>query len=970
MTHRIGPYGSHSLGVRPVNTQSPLKTSPFGRKIAALKRGRGELGQPQDHVERAQGAISRILFNIDEEPGERGVKERKFDDELDDAKGLIAQTTLAVLDLSYREFLSPLLLEQADKIEKSASFTSLTLPTQFEIRAKVIQITSNVQFSEELKMAELGILYYFLTMGRHIPNESEPSLLTMRLEALEAELRELKATHARNFKEVVSKLLPSGSTAYLQRVFVRMIFTPDGEFNLGGCYAVKALLNSRLNLSMTEEMRSQVLKVVERLVIDLEFLKLFQTTFQVDPEMQQLIFIDLKLPLSEPMHFVYVRWSMLTALFSVIGQVHESNCSAISMLMNLLSKDTSVLVGLMTEVLKSGHFSFEGVQIPILPLLASKRKYESDFSRAMTLEEARGLTPYRVAGSVLDASPNKREVAAHQKKRLEKWMEMDFRQNVGVAKEFFLSHKMSFLQQALLSIFQFVSINGRGERKDCETAKDRLFTQVMDYVKLEYEQDPINKLAHPFLGQEALHDYDDFVLNFNGLIVKLEDRLTSHFFLVDYQHWDHSVKDGWVVFEFHSQGFKFNGNLDDYKIFKDTRRLFHLSGGRFEPVDTLAAFVLLCREHMDALSDPHDAPLLKLGQKIIKDYFHDPRFIEDMANILAEANRLEGSTLDERDYLQSNSFFSIQDGGESGLTEGLHGFERLSFNAKQVNASSPRQFFERLCKGLKRQATLNPNIGELVLASFPEHAYNLKTTHLASYWDNPPISLDVRVVNRGKALMGSTLSVDQMKRVLSYTLGPEVAEECIPEDVNLEQLSAEDFRAEVMPILIDDEYASFDLNLNRVLQEFDSDHLLEHLPPILQGAGLDPNSLNVQDLCAYIGRSKKCRVYLNAYQGARLIQKALIACSPSTFVPLTTLEQSLCMCFVYPETIVLGNLNWVKGLTESTVYTYLVLVYDVVADTFVLSKRWKDVAEPLDGDLARQIYESTTLYLPRRVKKK
>ncbi|MFC2049129.1 hypothetical protein ACFLR2_00435 [Chlamydiota bacterium] len=947
-----------------VGGNSPLKTSPFKKKLDG-KRGLEAQDQSREREARAQG-IARTLFS--EAGRERvpagGVKSQKL--EVNSGTPL---RTSSKPDHNYRRGLSPLLIEQIEKIEQSLTFTNLPLLAQGEIQAKIIQIATHAGFSEELKLAELGILYYFLATDKPIPGEDEPSLLTLRLSALEAELRELKAAHPKQFNDKVSKLLPTGSTAYLQRVFVRMIFTPDGAFNLGGCYAIKALLNSRLNLSVTEEMRSQVLNVVDRLISDSAFLQLFLIPFPVDPEMQRLIYIDLMLPFSAPMNFVYVRWSMLTALFSVIGQLSEGNCSAISMMMNLLSKDNHVLVKLMTEVLKSGHFSFEAKMIPILPLLASKRKYETDFNRKMTLEEARGLTPYLVAGSALDATPNKQQVAAHQKLPLGKWMEFEFGQSAGIAKEFYLSHKMSFLQQALLAIFQFVSINGHVVGEGNPTARSQFFTEMMQYARDTFDNDPMHHFYIYGPGISVLLEYDDFVNSFDSFLNQLEEHLISHFFLVDYRHWDYSVKNNRVIFDFQSQGFKFNGNLDDYMPFKKARRLFHLSGRGLEPVDSLTAFARLCREHVDTLCYPYHSKLMKQGQGIIKEYFEDPQFFEDLADIITAANSQEGSTLDRREYLASDSFFLIQNGGESGLTEGIAGLKGHFSNVRYAYAQSAEQFFLKLCKGFKRLTTSQHTLGELVLVASKDHAYNMKTTHLAQYWDSPAALLDTRVINRGKALMAGTLSADQMKRVLSYTMGPEFVEECERGHVCPERMSVADFQRGSKQSLFPEDHEGFDISLNRVLQEFDSAHLTQHLPAILQGAGLDPTRLNVQELIAHMGRSNQFRFNLCAYQGARLIQKALIACSPSTFVPLSTLEQSLCNCFGYPETIELGNLNWVHDLTESAIYSYLVMVYDFAADKLVLCKRRKGMTEPLSEEMAQSIYQSTSIYLSQPVNK-
>lgn len=547
---------------------------------------------------------------------------------------------------------------QVGLIEHSLRKSSLTAEQRLPIQNKIVQVLDNLQLSNESKLVELGILHYYCASGKPIPPNLEPSLFTMRLEALLLEIDELKKAHQSNLERDPDQFIASGVTAYLLRTFVRTIFPHDGGINLGGCYVIKTLLNSRLNLFLTEEMRAQVLSVIGCLLNDSEFLKLFLDPFEPHPSMKVLICLDLKIPFSEEINFVYVRWSMLTALFSSIGQIREGNCYAVAMALNLLSMGKQGLVKLMIEILQTGHFLFERKKIPILPLLETRRQYTFDFNVKMTQSQARALTAYEVAHFVLNPPPTASTDSEVVQRPLGEWLELAFGEHVKIAKELFLSHKVSFLQQALLATIQFVSLNS------CDEIEQRLGArfQILDEMMKDIHVSLMKRLAYPAIVNHPGNQ----ILNREFL-----QHLRDQIFVVDYTHSDINVVGDKVVFDFHSQGFVFNGQLENYQPFKATRRLFRLKEGEFRPIDKLSEFVQCCVASLVAVSSSEYQSVVKLGQRILKQHLESPKFRESIARQIATHNKPR-SQFDWVFYEASDSCFFIQRGGKNGLIAGFN----------------------------------------------------------------------------------------------------------------------------------------------------------------------------------------------------------------------------------------------------------------------------------------------------------
>jgi len=832
---------------------------------------------------------------------------------------------------------------QCETLQKSLQKRNSSLQENNLIISTINQILKKPDWNEQEKLTELGILHYYVASRKLLPTFVTATLLKHRINEIENEVCELKEKHELDCENVSELGLPSGVTAYLMRAFSRMIFPPDGAFNLGGCYAIVSLLKSHINAFLSDEMRAQILNISQLFINDEEFRKLFQEPFEVHPQMEELICLDLKLPLKEKMSFIYVRWCLVTALFTPIGQLdHEPNCYAVAILLNLLIDSPRNVVQLMIEALRKGSFSFEQTEIPVLPLLESQRYFEPDFKVLFTPDRARGSVPYLTTNAALGI-PAAPKVYLDEQSPLSTWIENDFNDQVKSAKEFFISHRLSFLQQMVLAILKFAAQNNTQAIRP-ESHKVEIFNKIVNQIKLDMsqwinisaaEQDPLWK---PFFS-----DFVSFLMN--------------SFFCVDYTHWDFQVKDNKVVFAFHSQGFAFNGNLKNYKEFAKLRRFFHfsfLSG--FKPVDRLSAFAEYCVEHLDKNRSPFDSFALKQWRRLLRSHLQSPQFCTALAQILAASNSKEAS-LGWEEYLKADSLFLIQDGGYITHVCNLSIFKEKFQRREIISGIDPLSHFINLCEFIKKY---REELGSQVLADDPEHSFNIIPKFFQSYMDDPAESLRQKVIIPGVGLLNKDLSYKQMERALKMTLGAEEGEILAKEKFKIPEMSCIDFSSRAETILKPDEYTKFKSVLNQVVQSFKFTHFIEKLPKILEELDLPMDDQIFEELILDM-EENAIQTFFTPAEAAAFLQKTLIDLESSIYIPKMRLEEAICICFDFPQVIWVGNLNWVELKAEQPDFSYLILKYDIGEMEVVYERRKGENDKALPNN-STPLYKSMLLF--------
>jgi|GEM_PF-2467006 len=830
---------------------------------------------------------------------------------------------------------------QWENLELSLQRQQLSLNEYCQIMTKIKKIIEHSTWNEKEKLIELGVLHYYIASGKQITAYTNETLLWHRIHVVESEAALLKENHEKEYA-YNQFYLPSGCTAYLMRAFSRMIFPPDGSFNLGGCFAAVAMLNSSICEHLSDEMRAQMLNIVQRLINDESFRSLFQEPFEVHPQMEELICLDLKIPLKEKMSFIYVRWCLITALFTPIGQTSlEGNCYAMAPLLNILKDAPEIAVKLMIESLRKGSLSFENQEIPLSFLIDSRRQFKPDLSIEVMADYARKLAPYQSTSAALGIS-TPTQIHMDQHKPLSIWMEHDFKDNIDSAKDFFISHRVSFLQQLILSMIQFCAQNTvKSENSHTKSFIDQFLNSI---------DDAYNRMNIPRMEHDPL---------WKTFLLKWISSLESSIFFVDCLQ-DFKVIDNKVVFPLYQASFLFNGNLNDYKPFQETRRLLHFSSlsKTFQPVDHLTVFAKLCLEHLDKQSSPSDSLLLKQWRTNFRMYLQTPEFLSHLAHFQADFNKNE-SPITWEEYLQANSLFIIQIGGEPVDTFNTPFFQTKFQKTSCLSSTDASSHFINLCQWLVQ----NEDLGSQVLVEDDKHAFNLMTEFFQPYLHDPVTALQTNMILPGINLLYKQLSFEEMERTLKITLGPEEGEIFAKEKFYFSTMSCLDFSRQAESLLNKEYYLKFKSALNQVSESFNFKSFMDKLPAITKELNL---TLERPAYTALIEKMKegRDRIIFAPSEAAILLQKALIAQMPSTFISKWHLEEAIRRSFGLPQILVMANLNWVfrdnfGANGDYSDFQYLILKYDVAEKKVVNAKRWVNVEQPFD---CSKLYERTQLF--------
>ncbi len=296
----------------------------------------------------------------------------------------IAELSAQVLGTKKRRLEEPLVNQTAvsvniqeliHHIEKCLSLRDAPLSLVQQAQIAVQRILESSSWSEERKYAELGVLCYYIASGRSLP----PG------DVGEALLHEIKEQHAYRAKR---KMSPLHQPTYALCQFTKMIFTPNGGFNLGGCYAIQSFLEGGLRDIFLSGLKNQIVSVVGHLIREASLQELFQEAFEVCPVFHDLIQHDMALRDDDQVTFVDVRWDVLTVLF--LGKL------------DMVEADRCQYVKLLLDVLKTGTVPYGELRLPMDPFLniCLKNTSEHNHLEQLGLEI---LQFQKLNGAVLDS---------------------------------------------------------------------------------------------------------------------------------------------------------------------------------------------------------------------------------------------------------------------------------------------------------------------------------------------------------------------------------------------------------------------------------------------------------------------------------------------------------------------------------------------------------------------------------------
>lgn len=823
---------------------------------------------------------------------------------------------------------------QVSIITSSYSFLRHPQETQKGMERYIAEVAVNDEFTKEEKLAELGILYYYLVSNKNIPLCL--NFMSERISEIESELKSLRKIHLLHCPIEYQSILPSGCNSYLFRAFARMIFTPDGSFNPGGCHAVIKMASSRLAKFFGEEERVQIIKVVTHLLNDEKFCSYFWEPFEVIEDLKESILIDMKLPKDSPFCFSYVQWSLLKVFFNPLGQTNEPSCFTYSLLLNLINneKNSEFVVKTLVGILKTGKFLFENKEIPILPLLNTRMTaYEEKFKLNLPIKNFSNMTAFDVTK---ECSIFHKDVTEKNSdgKNLDEIMELEFDSEKDYAKKIFFSLDKVYMQQILFAMLQFMAENSmdtNSAKCDLITALDALFTE-MGFNKLE--------------NSRELEFY-----------TKMREVFFKNLFITYYMNNEIKIRNDRVIFENHKQGFIFKQkDREEYKKFKHENRLHFLDqNSNYHSIDGISEFQQILQQSVSSIisEDNFDEVDIINFSKFIK----SDAFKLKLAEKIFQYNKSE-TALTTDDYLYSDSFFLLHNGGNNNF---LCYYEPLKNNFNQLITFEPENvedFFDKLLS--KFHIDIAPakdffeNKSSWILMQNRTHSFNFCPLLIKKYLAiGGMLKFDKNLFRRAKKI--ELLTESSVASILLKTL-PWDERALIYEKVRHIR-SIPEFLEEVKKLIRPELHDIIDVNIDKCLNMIKLKKLGKNLPNLIikitksQQIEKFLNPLN-NKIKKYTNGSDKTQI--SPINLARIFFKTFIKFNSIKYKSEYDIERKICSFFSIPEVIKIANLNWMEND-----YQYLCIKYDFIQKELIFVHRINNrdipVGEYFSADILKEI---------------
>jgi hypothetical protein len=852
----------------------------------------------------------------------------------------------------------PAVQTQINLITSSKEFLEASQQKKTYILSIISQITEYTYGIED-KLAELGILYYYLICKK---NFSKLPLTQFRITEIVNQVEMYQNAHRLKCPSELLDLLPSGSHAYILRTLVMMIFTPNGVFNLGGCYAVKKMISSKLEKFLSKEECFQILKMVDRLIHDEKFLNFFKVSFPIKEEFQELILIDMKLPKIEitpseeeqkKFSFVDVRWSVLLALFTPLGQLSDiPNCFSIASLYHLMNEQPEVVVEILFNVLKTGNLSLEGRSIPISLLLENIYQYEKDFKLKINYNDLKQLTGFILAKDCIEIQTQKPQVN-NTNSSINDSMDIEFGDNTEYAKKILASLKFSFVQNLLVSIFQFIPLNTTYSTK----VKDRSYKEAVISLMVSDIENRMNSYDLRRKNEITKNKYNDFIFKFTS-------SLNEKLFFVDFYNRNIVFNNNRVEFDHHKVGFEVSSDPSEYKKFRDERRLCILINDRLIPIDSISKL----KYHLRRLAIELNNDLnLKSPNSEIKNFISvikSDEFEIIISKLLYKTNKVE-SSLEPDEYLKSDSLFFIQDGSNVFYLEKISPFKELFKTTINFQSDSVSTFFTTLCSHVSQHALSDPKflnkIAPLELMECESHVFNLIPFSFKDYWNgNSQTVIEDKILKRAKK--NSILTEHRMQEILDFSLPPALSTSVF------EQIKHQHFElTKFLEVIKNITNHVYDRKIDNVLSfVFDKINLKKanDLAKAILFKIIEENDIvRYLPLCRLrLENMKKIGSYSTPYALSSQIHETLLLNPPANLKSIHEIENCVRELFELPEIVQIANLNYIgENLLEKLKFEYLSIKFDYSHQDLRFCKLKNGYVLPLDEDFVQELLRETNL---------
>lgn len=864
--------------------------------------------------------------------------------------------------------IKPALQEQATLITRSKPFLKSSKEKRNYIRSLIVDIGKNSALSENEKYAELGVLYFYIASQKEFLCNS--SFVKTRTNEIEAEAKKLKQEHKKFCPSHLQKQLPSGVNAYLLRTFVRMIFTPDGGFNPGGCKALQFMMYSSLKLLIPDEQQLQIFRITNKLLHDENFRQLFKKPFKVHEDLEYIISIDLKIPPNDPINFIYVRWDLLMLLLAPLGQIgSEGNCFAVAPTANFITNHPEIILEIIIDVLKTGNFSIDQQEIPAMQFFENTADfYEEDFHESAI---HKNLNAFLIVNKCLNNSSTAYQTeknhnfSEHDASQEGIWKDQNLftselyehLQHIEMTKEqqdnqqylghqtkhanqLFTSLKQNILQKLTLSIIQFAAINTPRKKPTFDFADK---SDLINFFALE-----MSKYSEYISGDEfkIFSDKKKFLDNFKEIF-------SRSFYFVD----------------------KINGESDTEKPkgLRYTRNLFFLKQGKLIPITKISSFKECFIQIASELQNRQGAIYFKNEINEMLDYIHYNDFTMSIAKFLHAVNQ-EKVPFKPEDYKNSDLFIIAKGGGRLDFLvewEALH----YQLESVRISATSVMAFFLEVCVQLFAHGKTHPELIESkswVLIGDKGHGYNLYPFFFQNFWTkNSMEQLDKAIFERSTKIEDEIFSRSKKARVLKYLFGERLDlfyESIKKKSYNLlfNSQDIQTFSENCKKVIREQFHERLDMAINFVINEIRVKDVQNNLNSILSYVGHN-QELYQTKILEKIDHKFHNQIAILPYQLAKLIHKVLITSNPSHFASINFLEKQVRKSFGKPDIIELGNLNWIGSLTEKPSFHYLSIKYDFVKKKLAFCVRRDGIESALRKEDSDIILQSTRIFFPLKI---
>lgn len=652
-------------------------------------------------------------------------------------------------------------VELLDKIiDKTASFKDSHKTNKEKIKTI---LKSAASFNE--KMAELGLMYFYFDREGHLVNpkkvqssekeshyfldreriaKSEETSINSSLEIsfqeyriyeLKSEFTHITQTTNTALPKNVRRGIPQGKSYYLLRAFAHMLFSQGGEFNPGAAYAITKIVTQQSIIRFKGGHDRQIKKVLEHLLSNQSLIDLLNTPVSLHEDGEKIIRMDLKLSedtLVLPFHTKVA--CVFALLFARRQHFDEGDCFAIAPITEKIINHPELLVKYWQNILSTAHFEInETNPLPCFPLLTERMLPHHHLNVSIPEPtQLKNLPTLQTISRCLDLdliNTMSKENECFEDNIGNILTANNQQANLPITMALINSFYFNMLHEILIAHFTLTNANGSPSSKKISEIRNvsKKTTRATSTKNLPPVKDTIMNWLSTHL-QEALRAQNSMIFDkpsTNDFFSILEGNLRSCFFLEDVLKTRLFEKDGSICVrndaaEIELVGPAIGNSEALTTLLTEARRFVFKEGDKFTKIYHFNAFIETIDQVLDKSLNDYN-PSDPVSNKIVaalKKHLKDPAFVKGLAKTVRLAN--PAIKFSDEDYAKSGLFLLHQHGGSPQACIS-HIFkepvERITFVSKNE--------LEFIINLIKHVSTDFAEQNGCILASSKNHAFTI-----------------------------------------------------------------------------------------------------------------------------------------------------------------------------------------------------------------------------------------------------